>query len=249
MTTVALLVAAVARFVGFLAVVPDAPTEIGLDYGLYMRTTEAWIAGGPFYPAWQLAGPYSIDRYLTHGEILYPPNALPLFALFTGLPAILWWAVPIGITIAAVRRLRPAWWAHPILAFLLLWPRTQEMTIVGNPAMWCVAAVAAGAVWGWPGAFVLLKPSLFPFAGVGAWTRGWWLALGAMLLVTVPFASLWADWATVVGNTRNGLLYSVTDAPTMLIGVVAWVASPTPKPGWWPRRVRIGRPSDRARAG
>lgn len=227
--TVLLLVAAVARSVVFLLVVPRAPTEIGLDYGLYMEATRRWLAGGPFYPAWQLAGPYTITPYFSRGEILYPPNALPLFAVFTYLPAIVWWVVPFLIVVAALVRLRPAAWAHPLIAFLVLWPRTGEMVIVGNPAMWCVAAVAAGAAWGWPGAFTLIKPSLFPFAAMGSWRRGWWVALAAMLLVTLPFAYLWSQWLTVVTNASNGAAYNLNEFPTMMIGVVAWIASPAVK--------------------
>ena len=238
-----------ARSVVFLLTVPRAPTEIGLDYGLYMDATRRWLAGGDFYPAWQLAGPYTITPYFSRGEILYPPNALPLFVVFSFLPAIVWWVVPFAIVVAALYRLRPAAWAHPLIAFLVLWPRTGEMVIVGNPAMWCVAAIAAGAAWGWPGAFVLIKPSLFPFAAMGSGDAAGGSPSSAMLLVTLPFAYLWGQWLTVVTNASNGVLYNLNEFPTMMIGVVAWIASPVEKPrlsvghGLWARIPFGARPS------
>jgi hypothetical protein len=220
--TIALLVAAAARLAHFLITLsPDVWDAIGIDYRIVTGAAREWLSGGDFYPSWQLEGPFPVPL---RGEILYPPTALPLFAAFTVLPAALWWLVPITATAVMVARCRPAWWAWPVLAFLLLWPRTQEMILWGNPSMWIVAALAGGLTWGWPGAFVLLKPSLFPFALAGIRTRGWWVALGASLAATLPFLYLWPQYVTVIQNVEAGLLYSLTEVPTLCIPIVAWAA-------------------------
>jgi hypothetical protein len=220
--TVALLIAAAARLAHFLITrSPEVWDSIGIDYRIVTGAAQEWLSGDSFYPPWQLEGPFPVA---TRGEILYPPTALPLFAAFTVLPAILWWAVPIGATIIVVARFRPAWWAWPVLAFLLLLPRTQTMVLWGNPSMWIVAAVAGGLAWGWPGSFVLIKPSLFPFAAAGIRTRGWWIVLGATLTVTLPFLYLWPQWFTVIQNVEAGPLYSLTEVPTLCIPVIAWAA-------------------------
>ena len=90
-----------------------------------------------------------------------------------------------------------------------------------------MAAIAAGTRWSWPGALVLLKPSLLPFAVIGIRTRGWWLAVAAMTSVSVLLLPLLGQYVTVLLNARGpraGLLYSITDLPLMLIPVVAWLS-------------------------
>ena len=67
------------------------------------------------------------------------------------------------------------------------------MMILGNTSMWIVAA-AFGAPYGWPSVFVLLKPTLLPFALLGAKKRGWWLGLAVLLVASLPFGLLWIDW-------------------------------------------------------
>jgi hypothetical protein len=88
----------------------------------------------------------------------------------------------------------------------------------------------------WPSVFVLLKPSLFPFALFGANRRSWWLALAVFVAMCLPFASMWSDWVTTLLNsTGGGLLYSTLEAPMLLIPLVAWFgrarsAVPEPQP-------------------
>ena len=74
---------------------------------------------------------------------------------------------------------------------------------------------------------VLLKPTLVPFALVGCRHRSWWVGLGVLALVSVPFAAMWLDYVTVVQNARdpNGLMYSLNQVPTVMIPVVAWLGS------------------------
>ena len=71
--------------------------------------------------------------------------------------------------------------------------------------------------------FVLLKPSLGPFALFGAWRRSWWVALGVLVAASLPFGALWLDWLTSVENSQGGgLLYSSLEIPMLLLPLVAW---------------------------
>ncbi len=159
--------------------------QLGFDYDMYMNATRRFLAGGGFYAPGQLAGPYAV----TDGNILYPPSSLALLVPFTLLPAVLWWAVPLGIIGWVIATDRPSPWAlAAILALLVLpvpfdWHFSHALVLVatGNPAMWIAAAVAVGTRWGWPAAFVLLKPSVAPFALIGIRSRGWWVAAGVIV--------------------------------------------------------------------
>jgi ABC-type transport system involved in cytochrome c biogenesis permease component len=105
------------------------------------------------------------------------------------------------------------------------WPTTLLKTWTGNPVIWCVAALALATLWRWPAVFVLLKPSLAPFALFGANRRSWWVALAVLVAVSVPFGSLWTDWVASVLNSRGGgVLYSALEVPMLLIPLVAWAA-------------------------
>ncbi len=72
--------------------------------------------------------------------------------------------------------------------------------------------------------FVLLKPSLAPFALFGIRRRSWWLGAGAFLVLCLPFGAMWADWVTSVVNSQGGgPLYSSLEAPMLLLPLVAWL--------------------------
>ena len=74
------------------------------------------------------------------------------------------------------------------------------------------------------GAFVLLKPSLFPFALVGVNRRSWWAGAAAFVLLALLFAPMWPDFLAVLANSRGGgLLYSVQEVPMMAAPVLAWL--------------------------
>ncbi len=203
----------------------------GVDYQLYMSAATAWLHGGPFFEPYQLAGPYQISA----GDILYPPVALILFVPFTVLPAILWWLIPlVGVTFMLIR-LRPRRWVWPLLAACIAWPTTPLKVLTGNPVMWAVAALALGVLYAWPSVLVLIKPSLFPFALFGARSRSWWIALAAFVAVSVPFGSLWVDWARSIVNAQGGgLAYSSLEIPMLALPLIAWVGRTSP--GASPRR-------------
>ncbi len=209
----------------FALVIPH-PLEqpAGVDFVLYRDVAARWLAGGPYFEAYQLAGTYDIRA----GDVLYPPVGLLLFVPFALLPAALawplWWAIPVGTTVWVIWRLRPRPDVWPLLALCIAWPTTLLKTWTGNPVIWSVAALALGVLWYWPSVVVLLKPSLAPFALFGANRRNWWLALGGFVLASLPFGSLWVDWVTSVVNSRGGgLLYSTLEIPMLLLPLVAWL--------------------------
>lgn len=122
-------------------------------------------------------------------DIVYPPITLALLIRFTFLPAVLWWAISLGISGWVIAWHHPSRWGYGTMLALLLPPLPLDIhfsyavhrIVTGNPAMWVLAAVAAATRWGWPGAFVHLKPSLRPLAAIGVRTRGWWMVLAGMI--------------------------------------------------------------------
>lgn len=215
-----------------LAVPHPLDQPLGVDFDLYRDVTIRWLHGGPYFEPYQVAGPYEIRA----GDVLYPPVALWLFAPFAiagtgGLLAVAlavaWWAIPLAVTAAVVWRLRPHPLAWPLLALCVSNPTTLLKIWTGNPVMWSMAAMALAVLstrTRFAGPFVLLKPSLAPFALFGVRQRSWWLGLAVLLVASVPFGALWADWVTSVLNSRGGgLLYSVLEIPLLLLPLVAWL--------------------------
>lgn len=197
------------------------PAKIAVDYKLYIGATQRFFAGGGYYLPYQMAGPYEADP----GVILYPPTFTLVVAPFLVLPWVAWWAVPIAIVAGVVWHHRPRVVAWPFIAACLWFPGTTVMVVAGNPTMLFVASVALATAWPVFGSFVLLKPSLFPFALVGIRRRAWWVGLAVLVAVSLPFGAMWLDYAKVLLNARHplGLLYNLGQAPTMLLPVAAWL--------------------------
>ena len=207
---------------------------VGVDYTLYIDATARWLDGGPFYDWYQLAGPYGP----TDHAVLYPPTAILLFAPFTVLPAALWWAIPLGIVAAVTVYWRPDPVVWPFLAICLAWPATSLTVVVGNPVLFGVAALALATIRRWPAALIVIKPTLFPFALFGVWRRSWWLALGAVVLVSLPFGAMWGDWLQVVMNSRvGGPFRSLDQVPLLLFPLIVWLGRTRPDPVPEPRQV------------
>jgi hypothetical protein len=210
----------------FIQLVPR-PLEqpLGVDFELYRDVTLRWLGGGPFYEPYQVAGPYEIRA----GDVLYPPVGIWLFAPFavTGfVGAAAWWAIPLLTTAAVVVVLRPRPILWPLLALCVANPTTLLKVWTGNPVMWSMAAMALAVVGRsrFAAPFVLLKPSLAPFALFGIRDRSWWLGAGVLLALCLPFGALWADWLKSVLNSRGGgLLYSALEIPMLLLPLLAWI--------------------------
>ena len=224
--TGAILVVLVRELTLVVPMVMARPGAIGVDLHLYQGAARSWLDGAGFYHARQLAGPYQIagSDTLGGGDILYPPVILWLLAPFTVLPEFLWWAIPAAAFASAIWRLRPARWAWPLLALGTVLPFNIDVLVRGNPVIWIAAALAVGCVVTGPAVLVLLKPSLFPFALMGANRRRWWIALGLLALASLPFGFLWVDWIRALVNADGSLLYSVREVQVLAIPIVAWAA-------------------------
>lgn len=184
----------------------------GLDFATYRGAGQSFLDGTGFYQPQQLAGPYPL--WGSGQPILYPPQAIPLFAAFTVLPWFLWWAVPLGVLAWKMR-------AMPLprlllVAGLIAYPQTIVGLETGNPAMWMAAFLALGL-----SPLVLLKPTLAPFALIGVRDRRWWIGLAIMAVLTVAFLPLIPDYLVALSNARGGdLFYLAGNVPLM---VAAWI--------------------------
>jgi hypothetical protein len=195
--------------------------RLGEDRLFFQAIGQRWLDGAPVYLPHQLAGPYQVTLQVDN---LYPPTALLLFVPLTFLPAFVWWLVPLSVTVYVIARWRPAWWAWPLMALIFLWPKTISSVLWGNTDMWAVAAVAAGLRWGWPAVFLLLKPTLAPFALVGVRKRSFWVVGAAMVALGLFTLPLWFDYFTAMRNLRIPWDYSLVSIPPMFLPIVAWAA-------------------------
>lgn len=215
---------------------------VGVDFHRYEELTRRWLSTGQFYLEHQLEGPTTVRD----GDPLYPPIVLYLLAPFQLLPEILWWAIPLTVMAYVLMRLRPRAWTWPLLAAVVVWPRTPALIFYGNPGMWIDAAIAAGVLYAWPSALVLIKPSLLPLALLGIRKRSWWIAVGVLTLAAIPFGSLWLDYLTVLRNSAVPLAYSVLDLPLACAPLIAWMGRSDRRVGGHVpstdvrRRLRIG---------
>jgi hypothetical protein len=194
--------------------------HIGHDYALYMEATRSWLAGGPFYHPYQVAGPYVVAA----DEILYPPHALALFVPFTVLPAIAWWAIPIGIVVAAVWRSRPGPWGWALILACLCIPKSLWLVTSGNPTMWIAAGLAMGR-HGWPAVAGLVKPTLVPIALAGVRRPTFWLAAAVVLGTDLALLGLSREYVAVLLNARGPLAtpyYSAGDLGIIGIALIGW---------------------------
>jgi len=197
----------------------------GEDYRFFMAIAERWRTGASVYLPHQLAGPYT---ELSGRDMIYPPIALLRFVPLSFLPAPLWWIIPLGTIAAVIIWFRPEAWTWPVFALALWYPRDESMIIWGNTGMWMAALVGLGLVWGWPAAFVLLKPSLAPFLLAGI-RKPRALVVGLVLLaaLSLTMVPLWADFITAVRNAGSSwpsVLYSLPDIPLLLMPALAWMA-------------------------
>ena len=222
-----LLIAEIAIVYGRIARAGD----LWIDYDFYRDIGARWLADGSYYLPRQLSGlPYPVTPA---ADVLYPPHALFLFVPLAFLPAAMWWIVPITVLGVTVRRWHPGPWTWPIVILLLMWPRANAAFLYGNTDIWMVAGIAAGLAWGWPALALTLKPTLVPFALLGADRRAWWGGAAVLLVMGLAMAPLWIDYLTAMRSVRAGLDYSLGSLPLMLIPMVSWLGRrSTPGDRW-----------------
>ena len=222
LTIVLLVLAAIEAVILFRII--DSQDAVGVDLVYYQDVARRWLETGAYYTDRQLSGPYQQQTLVDN---LYPPHALYLFVPFLYLPPILWWVIPLSIVAWVVWWCRPAAWGWPIIAAIVLFPKTPNQIIFGNTDMWVAAAIAAGVRWGWPSTLVTFKPSLFFYALIGIRTRGWWIAAVALAVISLPFLSLWLVYPVAMSNsTASGqFTYSLSNLPFFSLPIVAWLVS------------------------
>jgi hypothetical protein len=203
---------------------------LGVDHTMFMDFGRRWLEGGTIYLPYQLAGPYAYDVGSGTMDVatipaLYPPIVGPVLAVWRLLPAVLWWAIPLGILAYAFVRWRPALWAWPLMLATLIWPNTADSLWAGSSNLWMVAGVTGGLLWGWPAAVIAFKPSLAPFLLIGVRRRSWWVAVAAVALLALVMLPEWSRYVSALRNLESpGLLYSLGDLPLLLVPVIAWAA-------------------------
>jgi hypothetical protein len=219
-----------AEFVIRIQTLPEG--GVGFDYRFFVGISQRWLADGSYYLPRQLEGvPYAM---LPVQDVMYPPSALFLFVPFAFLPAVLWWAIPIAVTLYVVRWLKPAPWAVCVMLVLLMWPRAIGAYVYANTDIWMAAFVAAGLRWGWPAVMLTLKPTLAPLALIGIRQRSWWVALAVLALVSFPMLPLWLDYLVAVRNIQIALDYSLGSVPLIVMPLVAWLGRDRSRTSHWP---------------
>ena len=236
------VVAIVAQLVVGFAFLNWGGTDWGADLRGYLDATRSWLHGDGFYLPRQLQGPYVIEL----GDVLYPPTALYVFIPFLVLPVQLWWALGVGLLAYLIWSWRPRLLAVTCILVCLAFPNMPIVYFRGAPVIVVTALVAAALRWKWPGALILLKPSILPFALIGIRTRGWWLTAGLLVILTLPLLPLVPVWVQTVMDSRgaDGWLYSVKDLPLLMVPVFAYwgrTRDPSSTLGhdlrqWWDRR-------------
>ena len=191
----------------------------GGDLGGYLHGARRFLdTGSPYLPA-HVAGPWTLEAH----SFVHPPAALALFVPFLTLPAVLWWATPIGVTAWLLARLRPARWTWPLLVLCLIWPRLIGSLLAGNSDMWAMAIVALGAAFAWPFVFLVIKPTFAPIALLGSRRRSWWIAAAVVGVANLVALPLWLEYLAVVRNSQLRLDYSLLNLPLVALPAIAWL--------------------------
>lgn len=215
-----LLVGVVIEGVVFTMLPNVGPNQAIGDHAVLMNATRTLLAGGSFYPAYEVTGPFVVAGT----DILYPPPILPLLVVFSFLPDILWWAIPLAILAGVLAYWRPSLLGWTLILACIANPFTFTTYAWGNPGMWFVALAALGTVYGWPAVLVTIKPTLAPFALIGIRRRSWWIGAAVLAVTSVAFLPLWGDYLAVVRNASGPMvspLYSLPQVPIMLVPLIA----------------------------
>jgi hypothetical protein len=200
----------------------DDQHSVGSDLRFFQSVAQRWLDTGVYYTEHQLNGPYVVRSNVDN---LYPPVALYLFLPFLVLPSILWWIIPIAVIGYVVWWCRPQAWALPILAALVLFPKTPAVFLYGNSDIWAVTFAAAGVRWAWPAALVAFKPSVGFLGLIGIGTRRWWIAAGVLAVASLPFIELWRVYPQVVIDSDTDIGRALGDLPFFSLPILAWLTS------------------------
>jgi hypothetical protein len=212
---------------------------VGVDYLFSVELGRRWLETGTMYL------PYQFDEYGIHDVLttpqtvsavagVYPPIAGPFFAIWTVLPAVLWWLVPLAAVGWSIRRAAP--WTWPLIGLAACWPNAVSAVVVGNTTMWVAAGAALAVNRGWPALVALMKPSLIPLLVLGANRRSFWIGICVLAVISAPMVTEWMRYVVVIRNAESrGLFYSIHDLPLLVAVVMASVRD------WSPVGIAIAR--------
>jgi hypothetical protein len=204
---------------------------IGGDLTYYANLARNLFSGGHWFPDKELHGPWQI---MNSGpiDVLYPPAAAWIFAPFIVLPIGVLLAAVIGVYLWLFLEWRPSPWSWPLMALCVLWPPTLLTAIGGNSSLFVMMAIGLGLRYRWPSVFILLKPSFLPFAILGIRSKGWWVGLAVLGLMSLPFLRETLLYPQVLLDSRNpsGALYSFVYLPMMAIPIIAWLGRTRRRP-------------------
>ncbi len=198
------------------------------DLGIYLKAGERFSANAPVYLT-SLVTERPPD--LTNYPFLYPPPALPVFALLAALPRPLveagWAAGSIAAALGGLRLIGLPWrWA----VAALVWPPFFQGLYVGNVSVPAFALFAAAP---WFGAGLVLAAVFKPYSAVAAlWLvrerrfRALGLGVGIVAaggLVTLPLAGLdlWRAW--IEGIRLYSASQSLVPASLIAMGLSAYL--------------------------
>ena len=163
------------------------------------------------------------DEMVAVMPFVHPPIALWLFVPFLWLPAVVWWLIPAAIAAWLVYRWRPGEWAWIASLVIIGWPPQVQNVQVGNTDMWIAALTGAGILYGWPAALIVIKPHSLPYAVFSIRHRSFWIGLGVMAVLAIPFGSLWFEWLRMLSKLAgSGPAYLVKLLP--LVPVIWWLS-------------------------
>ena len=78
-------------------------------------------------------------------------------------------------------------------------------------------------LYGWPAALLVLKPYSLPWAVFSVGKRSFWIGLGVIAVLAVPFGALWLEWIEMVSKTTSvGPSYVTKLLP--LVPVIWWLS-------------------------
>jgi len=213
------------------------PVMVGLTIAIGILAAQelAWTAGSPWAHEFAfgngdlvgyldgarrflaLGTPYLSGPLEPH-SFIHPPIALALFVPFLWIPAILWWAIPLIGTAVLVIASTPRPWTWPLMALVLLWPRSQGAILAGNSDLWIMFVVALGVRFGWPIALLILKPTFAPLALLFVRDGQVRYALaGVGLIVGLGLIPAWMEWLAIVRRIDGGLVYSIASLPLVCL--------------------------------
>lgn len=221
LTAVTVALAAVELVYGLFGP-PNWRAAVGNDLKFYADISARLFNRGYWFEERELHGPFQMDFMR---DVLYPPAAAWVFLPFNVIQLGGLLLIVVGTSFWLLHQWRPAPWTWPILALCLAWPLTLLKGLAGTSSLLVMTGLGLALRYGWPGAFILLKPSFLPLGLLGIWTRGWWIAVAVFLVASLPFISDTLRYPEVLMNMRNprGFLYSLEDLPMILMPVIAWL--------------------------